>query len=358
MKIIVFEATEWERQAYRRLEPAHAVECLAEPLTGDCAARYADADAVTTFIRSDLSAAVLRQMPKLRLIATRSTGFDHIDLDYCRRAGVTVCNVPDYGDRTVAEHVFALLLAISRRIIEAAQRTRRGDFSQAGLRGVELAGKTLGVIGAGRIGRRVIEIGKGFGMEVVAFDARPDPEAARALGFRYVGLDALLAAADAVSLHLPGGAGSRHLIGEAQFALMKPGAVLINTSRGGVVDGAALVRALVSGRLGGAGLDVVAEEGSLVEEAEIFRADAAVSAERLKALLADHTLISQPNVIVTPHIAYNTGEAVARISETTLDNIAAFDAGSPRNVVAAPSPGAAKGRRRERGRDGSGPRSP
>jgi D-lactate dehydrogenase len=337
MKVVVFEATEWERQACRRLEPVHTVECLTEPLTGDCAARYADADAVTTFIRSDLSPAVLRLMPKLRLIATRSTGFDHIDLDYCRQAGVTVCNVPDYGDPTVAEHVFALLLALSRHIVEAAQRTRRGDFLESGLRGFDLAGKTLGVIGTGRIGRRVIAIGRGFGMEAIAFDVRPDPEAARVLGFRYAALDELLAASDVVTLHLPGGESTYHLIGEAQFALMKPGVVLINTSRGGVVDGAALVRALASGRLGGAGLDVVAEEGSLVEEAEVFRANATVSAERIKALLADHTLISQPNVIVTPHIAYDTREAVARIIETSLDNIAAFDAGSPRNVVAGPA---------------------
>jgi D-lactate dehydrogenase len=282
-------------------------------------------------------------MPKLRLIATRSTGFDHIDLDYCRQAGVTVCNVPDYGDPTVAEHVFALLLALSRRIVEAAERTRRGDFSQGGLRGFDLAGKTMGVIGAGRIGRRVIAIAKGFAMEVVAFDARPDEDAARTLGFRYVDLDTLLATADVVTLHLPGGAATHRLIGEAQFALMKPGVVLINTSRGGVVDGAALVRALASGRLGGAGLDVVAEEGALVEEAEIFRADAGVSAERLKALLADHALISLPNVIVTPHVAYDTREAVARIVHTTIDNIIAFDAGSPRNVVAGPGAGLALG---------------
>jgi D-lactate dehydrogenase len=336
MKVVVFEATDWEREACRRLEPAHTVVCLADALDADLAARFADAEAIATFIRSDLGPAVLQQMPKLRLIATRSTGFDHIDLAYCRQAGVTVCNVPDYGDPTVAEHVYALLLALSRHIVEAAQRTRRGDFSQGGLRGVDLAGKTLGVVGAGRIGRRVIAIGKGFGMEAIAFDTRPDPEAAAALGFRYVALDELLAAADVVTLHLPGGADTRHLIGAAEFDRMKPGVVLINTSRGGVIDGAALVRALTSGRLGGAGLDVVAEEGALIEEAEIFRADASVSPERLRDLLADHALISQPNVIVTPHIAYDTREAVARIIEITLDNIAAFAAGSPRNVVAGP----------------------
>jgi D-lactate dehydrogenase len=272
-------------------------------------------------------------LPRLRLIATRSTGFDHIDLDYCRRSGITVCNVPDYGDHTVAEHAFALLLALCRHLVEAAERTRRGDFSTTGLRGFELAGKTLGVVGLGRIGRRVATIGRGFGMAVLAFDPRPDPGAAEALGLRYTRLDDLLARSDVVSLHVPGGEGTRHLIGAAELARMKPEALLINTSRGGVVDAEALVRALASGHLAGAGLDVVIEERALEEEAEIFRSDAAVPPERLRALVADHALLRFPNVIVTPHIAYDTREGVARIIDTTLGNIAAFSAGTPRNIV-------------------------
>jgi D-lactate dehydrogenase len=333
MKIVVFEVTEWEHQACLRLEPEHVVECLAAPLTAANAADFSDAEIVSTFIRSSLGAEVLRRFPRLRLIATRSTGFDHIDLDHCRRAGVTVCNVPDYGDHTVAEHTFALLLALSRHLVEAAERTRRGDFSNAGLRGFDLAGKTLGVVGMGRIGRRAAEIGRGFGMNVVAFDPRPDPAAAAALGFRYVGLDELLADADVVTLHLPGGSATHHLIGEAELARIKTGAVLINTSRGGVLDVEALVRALTTGRLAGAALDVIAEEGTLGEEAEIFRAETAVPAERLRALVADHALLSQPNVILTPHIAYDTREAVERIIDTTLANVAAFAAGRPQNVV-------------------------
>ena len=333
MKIVVFEVAEWEQQACLALQPPHIVECLEAPLTPATVGDHADAEAVATFIGSDLSAGVLRQMPKLRLVATRSTGFDHIDLDYCRRAGVTVCNVPDYGDPTVAEHVFALLLALSRRIVEAAERTRRGDFSEAGLRGFDLAGKTLGVVGAGRIGRRVAAIGRGFGMDVIAFDLRPDPAAAAALGFRYVPLNDLLAAADVVSLHLPGGADSHHLIGAPQLARMKPGGVLINTARGVVVDGEALVRALASGHLAAAGLDVVAEEAVLREEAEIFRTEAVVSTERLRVLLADHALLGFSNVIITPHVAYDTREAVARIVETTVANIQAYVRGAPQNVV-------------------------
>lgn len=334
MKVAVFEATEWERQACLTLQPRHVVDCLAEPLTAKIADRFADAEIITAFIWSDLSASVLHRFPRLRLVATRSTGFDHIDLEYCRQAGVTVCNVPDYGDHTVAEHTFALLLALSRRIVEAAVRTRRGDFSEAGLRGVELARKTLGVIGVGRIGRRVVAIGRGFGMEVIAFDVQPRPETAAALDFRYVPLQELLATADVVTLHLPASASAHHLIGAPELARMKPGALLINTSRGGLVDPEALVQALASGRLAGAGLDVVAEEGVLREEAEIFRTEAVVPATRLRVLLADHALLGLPNVIVTPHIAYDTREAVGRIIQTTLDNIAGFTSGVPVNVVA------------------------
>lgn len=333
MKIVVFEAEEWEHRACLALEPAWRVGCRRDALSAAGAPAIADAEAISTFIKSDLSAATLRQLPKLRLIATRSTGYDHIDLDYCRQAGITVCNVPDYGDHTVAEHAFALLLAVSRRIVQAVERTRRGDFSQADLRGFDLAGKTLGVIGAGRIGRRVAQIARGFGMTVIVFDARPDPEAARNVGFRYVALGPLLAEADVISLHLPGGAGSRNLISDAAFAAMKPGAVLINTSRGGVVDAAALVRALAAGRLAGAGLDVIAEEAALREEAEIFRPGASLEAERLQTLLADHALLRAPNVIVTPHIAYDTREAVERIIETAVANIQAFARGAPQNVV-------------------------
>ena len=333
MKVAVFEATEWEHQACLNLQPHHVVDCLDEPLTTDVVDRFSDADVVTTFIWSDLSEHVLRRMPRLRLIATRSTGFEHVDLNYCRKAGVTVCNVPDYGDHTVAEHVFALLLALSRRIVDAVERTRRGDFSETGLRGFDLAGKTLGVVGAGRIGRRVAAIGRGFSMDVVAFDPRPDSDAAKILGFRYAPLDELLVSADVVSLHLPGGSESHHLIAARELARMKPGAILINTSRGGVVDGEALVRALSAGQLAGAGLDVVAEEGVLREEAEIFRTEAVVSPKRMRVLLADHALLSLPNVIVTPHIAYDSREAVSRIIETTLANIAAFEAGAPENIV-------------------------
>ena len=345
MEVAVFEAAEWEQEACLRLERNHRLHCTGEALAAETAPHFAEVEVVTTFIRSQIGEAVLIALPRLKLIATRSTGYDHIDLDACRRRGVAVCNVPDYGDPTVAEHTFALLLAVSRRVVEAAERTRDGNFGMEGLRGFDLAGRTIGVIGAGRIGRRVIQLARGFGMTVLATDARPDPAAAEQLGFAYAPLETLLARSDVISLHVPGGSETRDMISDAQFALMKPGAVLINTARGGVVNAAALVRALDSGRLQGAGLDVLAEEPLLREEAEIFRRDLPVSAERLRDVVAANALLRRRNVVVTPHIAYDTQEALHRILATTLDNIEAFAAGAPKNLVLAPAgrPGVAAG---------------
>lgn len=333
MKVVVFETEEWERDACRRLMLAHEVTCTREPLNERTAGTFSEAEVVTTFINSNLGAAVLEILPRLKLVATRSTGFDHVDLDYCRAHGITVCNVPGYGSHTVAEHAFALLLAIARNIVESVERTRRGNFAQSGLRGFELFEKTLGVVGTGRIGRRVIGIARGFGMRVVAFDVHPDESAAAVLGFRYVPLDELLGAADVVTLHVPATPESRHLLADREFALMKNGAVLINSARGNVVDVAALVRALSSGKLRAAGLDVLPEEPVVREEAQIFRADAPQEGYDLRALVANHVLLRFPNVIVTPHNAYHTDGAVRRIIETTLDNIDAFARGAPRNVV-------------------------
>lgn len=332
MRIVVFETAEWEHDACMRLQPEHEVACTHETLDERTVADHANAEIVTTFISSRLGGEVLAHLPNLKLIATRSTGYDHIDLGHCAAHGIMVCNVPDYGDHTVAEHAFALLLAVSRHLVEAVERTRRGDFSTAGLRGFDLRGRTLGVIGTGRIGRRAIEIAKGFGMEVVAFDVHPDAEAARSFGFRYAPLEQVLAEANVVTLHVPATPEIRHLLSDRAFAAMRPGAVLINTARGNVVDVAALVRTLADGRLAAAGLDVLPEEPLIREEAQIFRAGGQQPHD-LRALVANHVLLRFPNVLVTPHNAYNTQDALGRIIRTTLDNIDAFTRGTPVNVV-------------------------
>ena len=243
-----------------------------------------------------------------------------------------VSNIPSYGDNTVAEHVFALLLGISRHMVESIERTRRGDFSQQGLRGFDLEGKAIGVIGVGNIGKCVIRMAKGFGMEVLAFDIRQDRNLEESLGFRYAELDTLLSYSDIITLHVPATKSTENFISREQFERMKDGVILINTARGSVLDVQALVRALSEGKVAAAGLDVLPEEPVIREETELLRAVYRKEND-LEALLADCALLRLHNVFITPHNAFNTREAVQRILDATVENIAGFLRGEPRNVV-------------------------
>jgi D-lactate dehydrogenase len=332
MKIAIFEVEPWEGDAFSTLRGEHELVLVREPLRQANAERHADAECISTFIYSELGSDVLQYFSQLKLIATRSTGVDHIDTAYCRQQGVAVCNVPSYGEHTVAEHVFGLLLTISHRLTEAIDRTRKGDFSQQGLQGFDLRGKTLGVIGTGAIGRCVIEIAKGFRMQVVAYDLKPDETFASHMGFRYASLDDVLSTADVLTLHVPATRATHHLLSGEQFARMKDGMVLINTARGSLVDVRALVQALAEGKVAAAGLDVLPDEPVIREEAELLRSLFREQHD-LQTLLANHILLRLRHVYVTPHSAFNTREAVGRIITTTVDNIRAFAHGEPRNLV-------------------------
>lgn len=290
-------------------------------------------EAVCIFASSKVDAEVLAALPNLKLIATCTTGYDHIDLAACQARGITVVNVPSYGEHTVAEFAFSLLLALTRKIVTASHRVRDdGSFSRDGLCGVDLNGKIFGVIGTGRIGRHAIRMAQGFEMKVLAYDAFPDEAYAKTAGITYVTLQELLAQSDFVTLHTPYLPSTHHLINAETLALMKPTALLINTSRGGVVDTQALLMALTNNKLGGAGLDVLEEEGAVSDELNFLK-QASIEGHDLKAIIADHALIDLPNVIITPHNAYNTEEALVRILGTTITNIAAYLSGQPVNVV-------------------------
>ena len=291
-----------------------------------------DCEILSPFIHSRLDAAALDHLPKLKLIATRSTGYDHIDLEYCRSRNITVCNVPVYGDNTVAEHTFALILALSRKVIQAHNRVRTGNFSLEGLQGFDLRGRTLGVVGTGHIGVHVIRIARGLMMKVVAMDVSPDKRLADALDFDYVeSLDQLLGVSDIVTLHVPLNAATRHLINSENIFRMKKGAVLINTARGSVVETDALLRAIDAGHLSGVGLDVFEGEAMITEEKQILSNRYEV--EELRTVIANLMLLRHENIIVTPHLAFNSVEAMERILMTTLQNIASFQAGKSINVV-------------------------
>jgi D-lactate dehydrogenase len=331
MKAAFFETKQWEQEYLRKRLPDAQLHFEASPIETSHLAQVKDAEYLSVFIYSRVTAAVLAALPQLKLVATRSTGYDHIDLDACRARGIRVANVPTYGENTVAEHTFAIVLMLSRRIHESIGQVRGGHVERANLTGFDLQGKTIGVIGAGRIGLHVIRIARGFGMKVLAFDTKRDPFLAELLSFEYCDLDRLLAASDIVSLHCPLNDATRHLIGRDQFARMKKGALLINTARGGLVDTDALIAALDSGQLGGAGLDVLEGEELIKEEKQLLYEKQ--NMEQVRTALRNRLLLERGNVIFTPHNAFNSHEALLRILDTTLANLQAHREGRPANCI-------------------------
>lgn len=335
MKTAFFVNEEWEKEYFQK--KAHEVnisdiDFIKGTLSKDSIPQ-GDYEGLVVFINSKVDKEVIDAFPNLKFVATRSTGFDHIDVKQCAEKGVTVMNVPTYGTATVAEHVFALLLTLSKNVYISYDQIREtGSFSLEGMRGFDLEGKTLGVVGTGNIGLHTIQIAKGFGMRVVAYDVYPKPKEAERLGFEYKTLDEVLGEGDIVTIHVPYNEYTHHLIGRENLYKMKKGAVLINTSRGGVVETEALVSALKDGHLAGAGLDVLEEEGAISDELGLLT-EGHPEEHNLRTLLSNHVLIDMPNVIITPHNAFNTQEALQRILNTTLENIKSFYGGNPINTV-------------------------
>jgi len=332
MKIAFYEIAEWEAKVIESKLTGHDLTFFPQKFS-DAALPAADTEILSMFTGSPVTPKVLEALPNLKMVATRTTGFDHINLQAAKDKGVVVSNVPTYGQNTVAELAFALILALSRKLYPAIKRVReQGLFSFDGLRGFDLAGKTLGVIGTGHIGAYAIKIAKGFSMEVVGYDPYPNEKLAAEYGFKYLSLDDLLAQSDIVTLHVPYMPATHHLINQDNIMKMKRGSILINTARGPLVETSALVAALRNGTLAGAGMDVIEEEGTITDELNIM-ANGHPQEEQLKTVLADHELMQMENVVITPHMGAQTSEAIRRILETTITNIQAFVAGKPENVV-------------------------
>jgi D-lactate dehydrogenase len=260
-----------------------------------------------------------------------STGFDHIDIEECKRRKIKVSNVPFYGENTVAEHAFGLILTLSRKIHQAIERTKRDDFSVDGLMGFDLKGKTLGVIGPGHIGQNVIRMAKGFEMNVIAFSPFKDMKIARKLGFKYVSLNRLLKSSDIITIHAPLVPGTKHLINMKNVKMIKKGAYLVNTARGGIVETEALKYALDRKILAGAALDVLEGEQDIKEEKELIHKK--MTEQEWQTLIRNHLIVKDKNVVVTPHSAFYSKEAVERIVDTTLENIKGFLKGKNVNSV-------------------------
>ena len=330
-KIVFFEIEEWEEPYFRDALGDCDVTFTTEKLRHTPAQTARDATIISTFINSTLDKDMLSQLPNLQLLITRSVGYDHIDLAYCKERNITVCNIPTYGVHTIAEHAFSLMLALSRNLIPSVEQARRGDFRLEGLRGFELYNKTLGVIGVGHIGSVVIKIAQGFGMKVVVYSHHSDPELEKQ-GVRFISLDELLSVSDIITIHVPFTKETEHLINVQNITKCKKGSILINTARGGIVETQALVDGLEKGILSGAGLDVLEEECYVKEEHELLTSDFITKCD-LKTQLLDHILLERDDVIITPHNAFNSTEALQQIMQTTIDNIKGFMQGNPQNVV-------------------------
>ncbi|MFD6417446.1 2-hydroxyacid dehydrogenase [Streptomyces sp. NPDC060194] len=306
----------------------HDVHCLDVFLTEDTAPIAADHEIVSSSVNADLNAEVLRILAAggTRMIAQRSTGFNNIDLDVARELGLTVARVSYYSPYSVAEFAWTLAMAVNRRIVRAANRTRDFDFRLDGLMGRDFRGRTAGVLGTGKIGEAFTRIAHGFGMELLGWDVAENP-ACRELGMTYVDRDTLLAQSDLISLHVPLLPSTHHLIDAAALAHVKHDAVLVNSSRGGLIDTDALVGALRTGRLAGVGLDVYEAEAGL------FFLDKSLE------VVEDDTLarlVTFPNVVVTSHQAYYTRDAVAQIIDATVRNVDDYLAGRRSENVLVP----------------------
>lgn len=331
-KIVFFEVEPWEEKVFQeKLGNNHELVFYPHRLTNDNVDEAKDAEYIVSFIYSDLSEKILDQLPKVKGIATMSVGTDHIGLDSATRRHIIVSNVAAYGPNTVAEHAIALLLAISRRIVDSVERTRQGVYEYSGLSGWDLKGKTLGIVGTGKIGAHVARIAHGLQMRLVGYDPHPNNELVANFGLEYMALPQLLQVSNVITIHVPLTKESKHMFAQEQFAMMKPGMVLINTARGALVDAGALLEALESGIIAQAGIDVLEDEGILKEEKEFFSKYFKLT--DYQTALANHALMRHPNVIVTPHNAFNSKEALSNIIQTTVDNIKGMINGEPVNQI-------------------------
>lgn len=328
-KIVFFEIDEWEKEYLQKTFPGKTLVFRANKAQDETSNEVYDAAVISTFIYSSLTSETLSKFSNLKLIATRSTGYDHIDLAYCKGKDITVVNVPSYGVHTVAEHTFTLILAISRMLIPTVERSKKGDYTLDGLRGFDLAGKTIGVIGAGKIGGKVIKLAVAYEMKILVYT---EPKEQDSESIRYVELDELLASSDIITLHLPYNKETHHIINRENIKKFKKGSILINTARGPLVETQAILEGLETGILKAAGLDVLEEECSLKEERELLTEEFLKKCD-IKTQLLNHVLLSRDDVIFTSHNAFNSNEALQQILKTTVENISSYFSGTTKNIV-------------------------
>lgn len=329
MKVAVFSGRPHDRTFLEAANDGrHTLTYFEARLCNDSASMAAQVDAVCAFVNDQLDRATLEMLARTgtRLVALRSTGFNNVDLKAAAELGISVARVPAYSPSAIAEHTVALILSLKRHVHRAYARVREGNFSLDGLLGFDMAGRTVGIVGTGRIGMVLARILSGFGCVVLANDPVPNMELTR-LGGKYISLPDLLSTSDIVSLHCPLTQATRHLIDASAIARMKTGAMLINTSRGAVIDTRAVIDGLKSGKIGQLGLDVYEEEDGIFFD------------DHSEQLIQDDVfarLLTFPNVLITGHQAFFTADALKAIAETTIANITAFaETGHPAHAVLA-----------------------
>lgn len=321
MKVAFFETANWQKKLFKRELKGFSLQFFKEPISKGHLKKIKDVEALALFLNSKITEDYLKKLPKLKIIITMSTGYDHINLKSCKKRKIIVCNRPEYGDNTVAEHTFALILAISRKVHKSYLRNLSEDFSIEGLKGFDLENKTLGVLGTGRIGKHVIRIARGFNMKILATAHSEDEFLSEQFNFKYVSFKELLKKSDILTIHIPYSKENHHLFNKKTFSQMKKGAILINTARGPIVDTEALIKALDSKQISATGLDVL--EGEQLIKEEQFLTDP-LTREDLKQIAEDEKLISMENVVYTPHIAFYSQEALERIVKNTIENLKEF----------------------------------
>ena len=335
--IYFYDTTEIDKQQITKglIETDHHWEFVDEQISTDNL--NLETEVLSVFITSAVTAEIINALPKLKLIACRSTGFNNIDLNAAAAKGIAVENVPTYGDQTVAEYAFTLLLALSRKLPEAINSYDK-NVPVENMRGWDLKGKTLGVIGSGHIGQCAIKIANGFGMNVIAYDPYPNEQVASELGFKYVELDEVFINSDAITIHAPYFPSNHHIVNAEKLALMKPTAVLVNTARGELVDTKALADAMSQNKIAGVALDVIEGEQlmHLSEDVALIRGIRRPQPDILEHSLELMALHKMPNVILVPHNAFNTVEAIGRINDVTCQNIIKFWYGDVPNLVKQP----------------------
>lgn len=327
MKIAVFGSKSYDARFLNAANEAfgHEIEFYEPNLTCRTCAIAIGHEAVCCFVNDTLDATAMNCLAKggTKLVALRCAGYNNVDIQAAQEKGITVVHVPAYAPEVVAEHAVALMLALNRKVHRAYARVREGNLSLEGLMGFNMRSRLVGIVGTGKIGTAVARILKGFGCCMLGYDTAPNQEC-RELGLSYVDLDTLLSHSEIITLHCPLVEATHHLICERTLGLMKDGVMLINTGRGALIDTAAVIAHLKTGRVGYLGLDVYEEEAGLFFE------------DRSNYVIQDDNfarLLTFPNVIVTGHQGFFTREAIESIARTTLSNVSAFERGEPTNVV-------------------------